>query len=238
MNRRNGNSTIQIGSCCLPFFWRNILNKVIFLSQKIQELPENTLHKIALNFGLWETGTAIDHRALDCHGHAHVELRKDAAVSLSKVLKVLEGRLNPPEDYRNKNCVALETERVLGQEVRQINDKIDMINQTVLSIEEKFNLMMQHLQIKPIAIKPIAKKKKKKNKKVEIIMDTKNLRIEENQFEENKNRWWKKVNEINWNQNFPSFGNPTEFSIQLGKCQTSENEEEYLEFDSADEILI
>jgi hypothetical protein len=125
---------------CMPFFWQKVFDTCTFLAEKIHEKePAFIIDKVAMNFGLWETAMSLDHRAIDCHGHAHLDLTNEAAKYLSQVYGVLNGRTNPPNDYIEENCTELETKRLLSMRLDGLETRLDGLETKFNGLETKFD---------------------------------------------------------------------------------------------------
>lgn len=147
--------------CCMPFFWETVVDvcKGLAMTAKVKE--EAVISKVAFNFGNWETALSRDPRALDCHGHAHLDLELQAALALKETYPVLIGRTNAPNNYIEENCSALESKRLLAQNLQLLRQDMQLLLQGM-----KDNQM-----------KKKNKKKKNKNKQEhQMPVDTKALK--------------------------------------------------------------
>jgi hypothetical protein len=99
-----------------PVFWLKVASLV------------DTLRPVSLslNFGEWETAQSRDHRAIDCHGHAHLELTIEAAIELAKTSSNMRGRTDPQEDYLTKDIAALEA-RILSTRFYRLEEKVNYL---------------------------------------------------------------------------------------------------------------
>lgn len=111
----------------MPFFWQQVYKNILYLKKNQtengkDEIPQDEdvfgiVCKISLNFGLWEKGQAKDQNSKDCHGHAHLELTLEAVNDLIETgeFKMLEGRRQRPENYREINVAELEQKRLFSE---------------------------------------------------------------------------------------------------------------------------
>lgn len=85
---------------------------------------------IAFNFGTWESREHGNPHALDCHAHAHVLLTKYGVEKLAARFPIFYGRTDTVEQYRLKDCLELEQERLFGHTMIQMatfNDRLQNI---------------------------------------------------------------------------------------------------------------
>jgi len=128
--------------CQMPTFWS-------FAHQYCRELspgalptdPVTLINKVAFNFGVWESVMSSDHRALDCHGHAHLDLTKDAVNYLGQIYPMLDRRRNPPENHLGRDIDSLETHRVLFQRMDRMESKLDTLTSSFKDLEGSFKVL-------------------------------------------------------------------------------------------------
>lgn len=112
----------------IPFFWHLILQACCELRDQA-EMPTvaHTVAKVAMNFGTWEKAQHRDHRAIDCHGHVHLELTAEAHIALCRDYWMLEGRDGDPAAYRLENCKQLEADRVTPMALQQLAGDVKLL---------------------------------------------------------------------------------------------------------------
>ncbi|CAI2201632.1 18754_t:CDS:1, partial [Funneliformis geosporum] len=106
-------------------FWKNILKEVV--NELLWKFREQTypVECYAINFGSWESETAKDKNALECHGHFHLHLNKVVVHNMEQekgtdnlpIYPAIHGKVNDPYQYRMKDCVDLETLRLSSLEI-------------------------------------------------------------------------------------------------------------------------
>lgn len=126
-----------------PVFWQHVQmagETVIKLMDG--KLCNSPFERVAFNFGLWETAMSLDHRAIDCHAHAHLHLTRECAEFLQNRWPMLVGRINAPERYREKNCIELENRRLLSKEMREVSNKLTDLSATVNTMSNNMTALM------------------------------------------------------------------------------------------------
>jgi hypothetical protein len=103
-------------------FWNTTLKEVVkdFLWKFREETnPTYPVECYSINFGSWESETAKDKNALECHAHFHLHLNKVVVHNMeqTKDYPAIHGKVNDPFQYRMKDCVELETLRLSSLEI-------------------------------------------------------------------------------------------------------------------------
>lgn len=135
-------------------FWQMALDVVQHLRIHIKDnggTDKAVVSTIALDFGKWESRMHGDSNGLDCHGHAHIILSREAIECLQVNFLVLQGRTDPPEDYLEDDLADLtkvyaarstvRTDRELDT-LKSRMDKVERKLDRVLAMEEKINRVL------------------------------------------------------------------------------------------------
>ena len=116
-----------------------------------KELSEITatfqVSHIAFNFGRWESKQHQNPHAVDCHAHAHVILTHAGQQQIASKFPIFKYRTDPPDDYLVQDCVELEQQRVMGNQLLNLSDRLAEMQETQESQKQLIELIAQKLGI-------------------------------------------------------------------------------------------
>ncbi len=129
----------------MPDFWKAVIEVENQLKKITRE--EFPLESVALNFGKWEKRQAQDDFSLECHGHAHLVLSREAQRKLAAIrgFEAIRGRYNDPSPYSLKDVEALEG-NLTSLEVSSLNSKMGTLNSRMDTLETTLNSRMNTLE--------------------------------------------------------------------------------------------
>lgn len=127
-------------------FWRFIVDNVVnqFLKKFHLSYP---VECYAINFGRWESETAKDKNALECHAHFHIHLDKNVVLGMEQkkdnngeyYYRAMHGKINDPVHYGMKNCKKLETSRLSSLEMIDVRKDVSGLVDKVNGLDAKVN---------------------------------------------------------------------------------------------------
>ena len=122
-----------------------VIDNIYKYIQTLCKLSGNSLLEgIAANFGKWETASADDDSdyAMDCHGHIHMYLSRDAVDKLSALdekcgWRAIHARIKNPDTYLESDCHDLEVCRLIRAEHKLLHDRMDAIQNKLDAVMEE-----------------------------------------------------------------------------------------------------
>ena len=118
------------------YFWETVITTCFELSIKCRLDISETIDVVCVNFGTWESGQAVYHKAKTFHGHIHLNLTLSAVNNLAIDFPVLVGRKERPNTYVELKCSDLEVGGLLGAEINGINTKIDSLHKEMHELKD------------------------------------------------------------------------------------------------------
>lgn len=138
----------------MPFFWESVfdISRAIEADYQAAGGTGSAIEFYRLNFGQWESAMANDFNALECHGHLHFILNKEAQQVLKETEKyrALYGRFSDVEDYDLHDALTLEQRHLLSTEVNNLSETVQGLSVQLeglsKKLDEKFDLIIDMLK--------------------------------------------------------------------------------------------